>query len=131
MSNRTIDLPLGALELEVMEHLWAQGSADVRSAHEALSALRPRQLNTLQSTLDRLFRKGVLAREKISRAYRYTPKLDREALLLSSMHTIAEQLGDIDRGALLASFLELDGEDDATLDRLQAVIDVHRHRDRT
>lgn len=126
MPQRSIDFPLGDLELEVLEHLWAHGPADVRAVHEALSASRQRQPNTIQSTLERLFRKGVLDRTKRSRAFIYAPRLDRESFLLSSIQSISERLGAIDRGALLASFLETEGEDEALLDQLQAMIDARR-----
>ena len=124
--QKAISLPLGDLELQVMEHLWSSGQADVRSTHEALGGQHSRKLNTVQSTLDRLFRKGLLDRKKISRAFVYSAKVDRESLLLGSMQSIADTLGEVDRGALLASFLELHGEDDAELDRLQALINAHR-----
>lgn len=129
MDTRAIDLPLGALELEVLEYLWAAGEADVRQAHAALSRGSGRSLNTVQSTLDRLHRKGILRRAKQGRAFRYAAVMAREELLVSCVHTIADKLGGLDRSALMAAFMTLEGETPADLDRLQALIDAQRARD--
>ena len=129
MKARAIDLPLGELEVEVMDYLWHVGESDVRQAHQALSSGDKRSLNTIQSTLDRLHRKGILDRVKQGRAFHYTPAIAREELLTSCLQNIADQLGGFDRGALMAAFLTLDGVTSADLDRLQALIDARRENE--
>lgn len=133
MRNKEINLPLGELEIEVMELLWDAGPADVKSVHEVLGQARRRSLNTVQSTLERLYRKGLLAREKQSRAYVYRPNVGREALLVQTMGHIADRLGARDSGALMASFVELaDLQNPENLEMLQALIDEQRnHADTT
>ncbi|MDT0617469.1 BlaI/MecI/CopY family transcriptional regulator [Salinisphaera sp. P385] len=129
MRNKEIHLPLGELEIEVMEQLWDAGPADVKSVHEVLGKAKQRSLNTVQSTLERLYRKGLLAREKQSRAYVYSPEVGREALLVQTMGQIANSLGAQDSGTLMASFVELAERDDpANLERLQQLIDAQRRR---
>ena len=59
---------LGALETAVMEHLWERGSGDVKTVHAALKARRI-TINTIQSTLRRLFDKQLLRRDKVSHAH--------------------------------------------------------------
>lgn len=130
MNAGEIGLPLGALELAVMETLWQSGPADVKAVYQALTQDTNRSLNTVQSTLERLCRKGVLSRSKHGRAFVYEPLLSREALLVQTMSQIADRLGAHDSGALMASFVELAGrEDTANLDRLQQLIDEHRRND--
>ncbi|MES1944553.1 CopY family transcriptional regulator [Salinisphaera sp. PC39] len=110
-----------------MEHLWESGPADVKAVHAVLGRDQRRSLNTVQSTLDRLFRKQLLRREKVSRAYVYTPAIEREALLVEAMGQIAERLGARDSGAFMASFVKLAEQDDPdNLDRLQRLIDAQR-----
>lgn len=74
--------PLGDLELEVMRHVWACGEAGCLGAEvqEVLNQKRPTALTTVLTTLDRLRDKGILAREREGKAYRYRAALSEEAL---------------------------------------------------
>ncbi len=64
---------LGKREREVLEVLWACGSASVQQVVSRLgSALA---YTTVMTTLDRLFKKGLLLREKHDRAFVYRPAL--------------------------------------------------------
>ncbi len=65
--------PLGHLELSVMEILWSRGRSNVRDV--ACSLDRKLAYTTVMTTLDRLFKKGLLQREKSDRAYLYSPAL--------------------------------------------------------
>ncbi|HZT74502.1 MAG TPA: BlaI/MecI/CopY family transcriptional regulator [Terriglobales bacterium] len=68
---------LGALEAQVMEVLWAQGEANVREVAQRLA--RPLAYTTVMTTLDRLYKKGLLERHKRDRAFQYLPRMSREA----------------------------------------------------
>jgi hypothetical protein len=48
---------LGELETAVMNHLWSGGDGEAKAVHAALGKRRGITLNTLQSTLKRLFEK--------------------------------------------------------------------------
>ena len=63
--------PLGPLEVTVMEILWARGESNVRDVVDRLD--RPLAYTTVMTTLDRLFKKGLLARRKSDRAFIYSP----------------------------------------------------------
>src|SRR5258708_16846846 len=67
--------PLGPLELTVMEILWTQGESNVRDVAQKLD--RPLAYTTVMTTLDRLFKKGLLTRRKSERAFLYSPLLSR------------------------------------------------------
>jgi predicted transcriptional regulator len=67
--------PLGPLEIAVMEILWAGGPGNVREVLDRLR--RPLAYTTVMTTLDRLFKKGLLARRKSDRAFFYSPTLNR------------------------------------------------------
>lgn len=65
---------LPPLELECMKALWAQGEASVRDIRTQLSTNgRVLAYTTIETIMDRLTRKGVVARRKVGRAHRYTP----------------------------------------------------------
>ncbi len=57
-----------------MKALWAQGEASVREIREQLLAAgRSLAYTTVETIMDRLARKGAVARRKVGRAHRYTP----------------------------------------------------------
>lgn len=117
----------GALELRVLDALWARGgSSTVRDLKPGFGGMA---YTTLMTTLDRLHRKGVLAREKAGRAFSYQPRLTRDELLSSvAGDALAAILGP--RGAELrpvVSFLvdAVRREDRDVLDALDALIRDH------
>ncbi len=69
-------LLLGPLELQVMEVLWATGECCVRDVVEQLD--RKLAYTTVMTTLDRLFKKGLLDRQKSERAFLYTTRLSHQ-----------------------------------------------------
>jgi predicted transcriptional regulator len=66
-------LSLGSLELEVMRILWAAGESSVRDVFARMK--RPLAYTTVMTTLERLHKKTLLDRRKLSRAFLYTPRL--------------------------------------------------------
>ncbi len=102
----------GELEAVVMDLLWSRsGPATVRSVHDELVAQRQIAYTTVMSTMDNLFRKGWLLREKIGLAYHYRPKMTREEHSAQLMRTVFESGGD---GELILNFfLERIGDDDS------------------
>jgi predicted transcriptional regulator len=69
------DVVMGHLEVTVMDLLWERGDGNV---HDVLRWLdRPLAYNTVMTTLDRLYKKGLLTRIKRERAYFYAPRLSR------------------------------------------------------
>ena len=77
-----IRAPLGDLEAAVMRCIWLCGDVGCLgvTVQKALEAERPLALTTILTTLDRLFDKGILAREREGRAYRYRAVLSEAEL---------------------------------------------------
>jgi predicted transcriptional regulator len=69
---------LGTLERQVIEIVWAGDDVTVRDVQARLDAKVA--YTTVMTTLDRLFRKGLLARTKRSRAFVYSAMASREEL---------------------------------------------------
>jgi predicted transcriptional regulator len=120
--------PLGRLETAVMEVLWARGQGRV---HEVARWLDRRlAYTTVMTTLDRLFKKGLLDRSKQKRAFVYAPRMSRPEwerrrageLVAGFLNGPAPS-----RELLLSCFLEAVGEQDAPLlDELERKIRVKR-----
>ena len=115
---------LGKLEFMVIEALWAIGDASV---HDVLRRLdRPLAYTTVMTTLDRLFKKGLLNRRKSDRAFRYTTKFTRAEWdrkragdWFASFLSRSPSSGDL----LLSSLVDAVGEQDsALLDELERKI---------
>ncbi|MFZ9887637.1 MAG: BlaI/MecI/CopY family transcriptional regulator [Myxococcota bacterium] len=124
MSHTRVPLPpLGDLELAVLEHLWATGEADVQETHAAVGQRRGISPNTVGSALERLYRKGLLDREKVSHAYRYRASLDREAFRARKVVEAAGGLQALGKSGLLAAFVDLLAEsDEQALRELESLI---------
>src|SRR6266511_1764385 len=74
-------------------------------------------------SLERLHRKGLVTRWKVSHAYRYQPTLNRENFVVRQMVDGAGGMHSLASRGLLASFLDLVAEaDDAALDELEELI---------
>jgi predicted transcriptional regulator len=67
---------LGHLELAVLEILWLKGESNVHQVAQCLH--RPLAYTTVMTTLDRLFKKGLLERRKSERAYLYSVRQSRQ-----------------------------------------------------
>lgn len=67
---------LGSLESELMERIWEMGETSVR---ELYAILAPRlAYTTIMTTLDRLFKKGLLDRRLVARAFYYAPTVSKQ-----------------------------------------------------
>ena len=69
---------LGEREREVLEVLWAAGGATVQQVAESLDAALA--YTTVMTTLDRLYKKHLLLREKRERAFFYQPAISQSEL---------------------------------------------------
>ncbi|AIY44633.2 Transcriptional regulator, MecI family [Mycobacterium sp. VKM Ac-1817D] len=96
----------------VMEVLWSREEpSTVRSVHDELVTKRQIAYTTVMSTMDNLFRKGWLQREKVGLAYSYRPIMTREEHSAQLMRTVFESGGDSE--LILNFFLEQIVDDDS------------------
>jgi predicted transcriptional regulator len=72
-------MTLGRLERQVMERLWTRDAEwSVRDLRHALNTHLA--YTTLMTTVDRLYKKGLLSRRKEGRAFVYSTRVSREDL---------------------------------------------------
>jgi predicted transcriptional regulator len=114
---------LGELELEVLEHLWRSGEAGVTEVHVAIGKRRGITPNTIGSALERLHRKGLTQRQKVSHAFRYRPALARDEFAARRVLMAAGGLQNLASAGLLSAFVDLVADsDEAALERLESLI---------
>jgi len=75
-SSRWSPSSLGPLEIQVMEVVWRYGESCVRDVVEKLD--NRLAYTTVMTTLDRLFKKGLLDRDKSERAFVYRARMSSE-----------------------------------------------------
>jgi len=112
-----------------MDRLWTEGPGDAKALYRTIGRPRRITLNTVQSTVERLFRKGLLGREKVSHAYVYAPSLTREEFGAKVMHGVVRDLlgGTLD--PVLAAFVDLTARTgDDELARLERLVSARRAR---
>jgi predicted transcriptional regulator len=118
---------LGPLEQRLLEALWVRGTATVRELMG--EGYQDLAYTTVMTTLDRLFKKNVLAREAEGRAFRYAPRFTREELHREVAGEAFRQLLDASpQGALPLSYLvEILSERDAQLlEDLRQLVETKR-----
>jgi len=126
-SFRNSSRQLGPLEQRMLDGLWARGSATVRELVE--SGCDDLAYTTVMTTLDRLFKKGLLTRSDEGRAFRYAPRFSREELHREAAgHAFRQLLDASPASALPLSFLvEILGErDEQLLDDLRKLVERKR-----
>lgn len=96
---------------------------DVRRVHETVGAPRDLRPNTIQSTLERLVRKGLAQRRRVGRAYFYRAAGTRREWIARAFDDLVGALGDAPSPEVLAGFVDFaERTDPATLERLQALV---------
>jgi predicted transcriptional regulator len=118
---------LGPLEQRMLDALWARGSATVRELIEG--GCQELAYTTVMTTLDRLFKKGLLTRSEEGRAFRYAPRFSREDLHREAAgHALRQLLDASPASSLPLSFMvEIVGERDAQLlDDLRKLVECKR-----
>ena len=120
-------MQLGDLEKLVLQHLWNNQSADAKQVHAHFARLRGGTLNTYQSTLERLFKKGLLHREKLGHAFQYRSAVDRDQFIGQLINDITDDFSDGDKSCLLAAFASISSSLDVDqLDELERLIEQSR-----
>jgi predicted transcriptional regulator len=113
-----------------MEVVWQHGSVSVKDVQAKIP--RTMAYTTVMTTLDRLFKKGMLARERHGRAFRYRAvytRQDVERAVAAGLLRAMLETGGAAR-PMLSNLVDAIGEQDrALLDELDALVQAKRLRD--
>jgi predicted transcriptional regulator len=102
----------GDLEAVVMDRLWDRDDpTTVREVFKDMLHDREIAYTTVMSTMDNLYHKGWLLRERDGKAYRYWPSMTREQYSAALMREALDAGGPSDR--VLAHFLDQISDDDS------------------
>ncbi len=129
-ARHELESALGPLEVRVLEALWRRNRpAAVRDLQPGFPGVA---YTTLMTTLDRLYRKDLLAREKLGRAFTYLPRFTREELHTRLAGEALVTVLPRDPSALrpiISMFVdEVSRRDASMLDELEALIRERKER---
>lgn len=122
---------LGSLERQVMDIVWSGGAFAVRDVQARLE--RPAAYTTVMTTLDRLFKKGFVARTRAGRAFIYTATQSREQVETAvAAGVLSGILSNGSGGALpiLSNLVDAVGAEDDGLDLLERLEQMVRDKRR-
>ena len=118
---------LGTLESEVMERIWARGEISVRDLHAEVADRLA--YTTVMTTLDRLYKKGMLKRRKQGKAFLYRPAFsEQEYQEQLAQHLFGIALnGPSDSQAVLSRFVDVVSQTDREmLEHLDELVKAKR-----
>jgi predicted transcriptional regulator len=119
---------LGDLELRVMEVLWNEAPLAVREVQRRLGRGKL-AYTTVMTTLDRLFKKRLLARDKVGLAFVYRPALDRSEYQRRIVEAAVTPLLEQSSSSVLAAFVDVAaGVSKNNLAELEKLIAARRKR---
>ncbi|HWW82240.1 MAG TPA: BlaI/MecI/CopY family transcriptional regulator [Vicinamibacterales bacterium] len=123
-SREMLESSLGVLERQVMTLVWNQGETSVRDARDRIGS--EVAYTTIMTTMDRLFRKGLLARRKVGRAFLYHATASRAemegAVATDLVHSLLQR-ADSNSLPILSSLVDVVSEGDRTLlDELERLV---------
>jgi predicted transcriptional regulator len=115
---------LGTLERQILDVVWRQGRSSVRDVLTALD--HSIAYTTAMTVMDRLFKKGVLERERVGRAYVYSAASSPDQLQSSFVMGLLQRLlgGGADAAAPVLSHLvdTVGARDRQLLDELDRLV---------
>ncbi|MGM0482199.1 MAG: BlaI/MecI/CopY family transcriptional regulator [Pseudomonadota bacterium] len=117
-------MKLGELETLVLKLIWEFGEGSVKDVYQRVQEKRSVTQNTVQSTMERLYRKDLLTRQKQAHAYIYDSRLTKEQLTAQLLGQLMSDF-DSDPSMTIAAFVEQHGVvSDAKMQRLREWVDT-------
>lgn len=117
---------LGPLERQIHHAVWARGTATVREVLDDGTIWQ--SYSTIMTTMNRLFRKGLLCRILEGKAFRYSARYSPEEVeRVAAMQGIRQLLGSEYASLHLSYLVEAVGaQDEKMLDELEALVERER-----
>lgn len=120
----TYGSPLGPLEQEIMEFLWASGTSSGRDVFSGIKSGRDIALTTVLTVLERLAKKGLVVKLKGAGLIAFSPALSREEFARAVSEDVFKGILGISASGLCASFVDaLAASDPEELEKLSELIE--------
>ena len=120
------NVELGERELDIVQVLWQLGKATVTEVHHALKKHGSNvAYNTVQTMLNRLEAKRLVARDNSERAHKYRPLIKEPTVVGGAIQRLTNRFFKGSPEALATHLIE-EGLSAEQLERIQSLIDAHR-----
>ncbi|MGA2270988.1 MAG: BlaI/MecI/CopY family transcriptional regulator [Bryobacteraceae bacterium] len=93
MPRAARDIP-PPLELACLKALWSLREGNVKDVRRIVAQSRPLAYTTIMTVLDRLVRKGKVARRKVGRAFLYSPQAPRDGMRRAAIRELLDDFFD-------------------------------------
>ena len=117
-------------EFDILRIIWKSRKLSVREVHDQITATHAWAYSTTKTMMDRMVRKGLLAREKFHGVFIYRPLISRPKGFTRLVKFFADQVLELDYGEVLALFSKsraLDPDEIRELEKLLAGETEDRH----
>ena len=119
---------MGERELDIMQVLWRLGPATVAEVQSELHAQHKKvAYTTIQTMLNRLETKKLVARDTTDRMHRYHAVLKQPRAVDSALKRLTQRFFEGSAEALVTRLVEKDLNAEQ-LERIQKLIDSHKQR---
>ena len=95
---------LSRAELDIMKWLWEEGKLSARELHERLTRTYDWAYSTTRTTMDRMVKKGHLAKNEFHGLYLYEPLISKPMGLAQAVRDFADRVLEVDYGAVVSLF---------------------------
>lgn len=93
-------------EWEIINVLWTQSPLSANHIIEQVQQSKAWNEKTIRTLITRLYKKGLLSREKQDGVYQYTPTVEKDYMKYEKTKTLVNQLYGGDVKSLVLNFVE-------------------------
>jgi len=128
MNRRTLH-PLGETEMEVLQHVWALGTASVSDVHERVLQSREVAYTTVMTVMKKLASKGYLTFEKEGNAYIYRAAQPQETVRQDLLQGLMDKVFAGSPRALIQTLVRDESLSPTELDDIRQIVESIRRED--
>lgn len=109
-------------ELEILNILWKNGSASVRTVHEEINQSRESGYTTTLKLMQIMYEKGLVERDSSSKVHIYTPALSKDKAQKQLVGKMIAGIFDGSASALVLSALGSANASEKELEQIEKLI---------
>lgn len=95
---------LSRAEFDILRVLWRRGKLSIREVHDDLQKTYGWAYSTTKTMMDRMVKKGLLARVEFHRVFLYKPLITRPQGLVKWVEFFADRVLEMDYGSVVSLF---------------------------